>query len=68
MVVIAIRFTTYQIASKSYFLDPYKDKNAKLHNFLVVPTIVETAMEALPLLIIQLFSYSFSVTQCLAFK
>ena len=34
MVVIFITFTTKQIASKIYFLDFYKDKNAKLDNFL----------------------------------
>ena len=47
MLVISITFTTQQVALKIYFLDFYKDKNAKLHNFFVVPTIMETAMEAL---------------------
>ena len=49
MVVIFITFTTQQIASKIYFLAIYKDKNAKLHNFFAVPTVVETAMEVLPI-------------------
>ena len=50
MVVISITFTTKQIASEIYFLDFYKDKNAKLHKFFAVPTVVEIVMEALPLL------------------
>ena len=33
MVVISITFTTQRLASKIYFLDFYKDKNAKLHSF-----------------------------------
>ena len=33
MVVISITFTSQQIASEIYFLDFYKDKNVKLHNF-----------------------------------
>ena len=61
MVVISITFTTLQITSQIYFLDFYKDKNAKLHNFFAVPTIVEAAMEAFPLLITHLFSRLFSV-------
>ena len=52
MVVISIAYTTWQIASKIYLLDFYKDKNAKLHDFFAAPTIVETAMEAFPLLIV----------------
>ena len=52
---------TWQIVSNIYFLDFFKDKNAKLHNFLAVSTIVETAMEALPLLIIHIFSRHFPV-------
>ena len=48
MLEISITFITWQIVSNIYFVDFFKDKNAKLHNFLAVPTIVETAMEALP--------------------
>ena len=49
----SITFTNLQIAPSIRFLDFYKDKNTKLHSFFffAVPTIVETAMEALPLLI-----------------
>ena len=53
---ISITFTTLEIDSSIFFLDFYKDKNNKLHSFFAVPTIVETAMEAPPLLIINLFN------------
>ena len=59
MVETSITFTTQQIVLKIYFLDSYKDKNAKLNNFFAVPTTVEKVMEALPLLIILLFSRPF---------
>ena len=51
MVAISVTFTAKQIASEIYFLDFYKDKNAKLHKFFAVPTVVEIVMEALSLLI-----------------
>ena len=51
---ISITFTTLEMDSSIFFLDFYEDKNNKLHSFFAVPTIVETAMEAPPLLIINL--------------
>ena len=56
---ISITFTTLLIAlSICFFLRLPKRKNTKLHSFFfAVPTILETAMEVLPLLVIYLLNW-----------
>ena len=53
---ISIIFTTLQIPSQIYILGFYSDKNTKLHDIFAVKTMVETVMEALPLLIMYFFN------------
>ena len=53
---IFVTFTASQFASQIYFLGFWNDQHSKLYNFSPLPTIVETAMDALPPLIIYLFN------------
>lgn len=48
---------TFKVPQICYSWASRKTKNAKLYNFVPVPTVVETVMEAIPLLVMYLFNY-----------